>query len=67
MAAVGLFVIYDLNRYAIVAELLILIVYAILTYKWQNLLANEQTKKPLVVTKRVRILIITFKYHNFSK
>jgi len=57
--AVGYFVIYDLNRYAIIAELFILIIYAILVCKWYLFLENETTKKPLVVTKRVRRLIIT--------
>lgn len=59
MSAVGFFVIYDLNKYAIIAELFILIICAVLVYKWYVLLENEVTKKPLVVTKRVRRLIIT--------
>ncbi len=59
LSIIGLFVIYDLNRYALLAEGLIIGIYALLAYQWQNTLKNEQTKKPLVVTKRVRRLIIT--------
>lgn len=59
LSVIGLFVIYDLNRYALIVELIIIGIYAFLTYKWQDTLANEQIKKPLVVTKRVRRLIIT--------
>lgn len=59
LSAIGLFVIYDLEKYAVIVALAIIIIYGLLTLKWNKKLQNEQTKKPLVITKRVRRLIIT--------
>ena len=59
MAVLGVFVIYDVNKYVILSQIVILIVYCALTYKWRNKLKYEQTKKPLVFTKRVKRLVVT--------
>ena len=57
--AIGLFVIYDLNLYSLCAKIIILLVYIFEIFKWKNHLSNEQTKKPLVITKRVKRLLVT--------
>ncbi len=59
MGLVGVLVIYDIERYSILAKLLIFIIYIVSIYSWYNKLTNEKTKKPLVVTKRIQRLIVT--------
>lgn len=59
ISLVGLFVIFDVARYAIISEIIIMIIYLALAYKWKTTLEKEQTKKPLVITKRVKRLIMT--------
>lgn len=59
VSLIGILVIFDITNYSTLAELLIILIYAILTFTWYSKLKNEQTKKPLVVTKRVQRLIVT--------
>ncbi len=53
------FVFYDLNIYLVPIELAILVIYISMIRYWQNFFKNEQTKKRLVITKRVKRLIVT--------
>lgn len=59
LSAIGNYVIYDLKGYSIISELIILLIYIIQTIKWRNFLDNDQQKKPLVITKRIKRLIVT--------
>ena len=52
-------VFYNLENYLIPLELVVLIVYIRVIRYWQNFFKNEQTKKPLVITARIKRLIIT--------
>lgn len=58
-ALVGLFVLYDLEKFSIVLMVILGILFLALAYLWRNRLAHDQNKKPLVITKRVRRLIVT--------
>lgn len=58
-AAFGSYVIYDLKTYSILLQILVAIIYCFNIVKWNNSLENEQKKKPLVITKRIKRLIIT--------
>lgn len=58
LSVIGLFVIFDLDRYAIIVEIIIIFIYAVLTLKWHNRLSKEQVKKPLVITKRIKRLFV---------
>lgn len=59
LSFIGLFVVYDIERFAFVLLLLLSGLFLLLTYFWRNRLAMDQNKKPLVVTKRVKRLIFT--------
>ncbi len=59
ISLIGILVIFDITTYSLLAELLIILIYIILTFSWYSKLKNEQTKKPLVVTKRIQRLILT--------
>ncbi len=51
-------VFYNLENCLVPLELVILIVYIRVIRNFQNFFKNEQTKKPLVITKRVKRLIV---------
>ena len=59
ITAFGSYVIYDLKHYSFFAQILVAIIYCINIIRWKNTLENEQKKKPLVITKRIKRLIIT--------
>ena len=59
LSLIGLFVVYDIEKFAIVLILVLSGLFLFLTYAWRNRLAEDQNKKPLVVTKRVKRLIVT--------
>ena len=59
VSLIGVFVIYDLKTISYVAMIIIALVSIILGMSWSKRLKNNQNKKPLVVTKRVRRLIFT--------
>jgi UDP-N-acetylmuramoyl-tripeptide--D-alanyl-D-alanine ligase len=59
LSAIGLFVVYDLRLYNFIIELALIIIYLVSFMLWKNHLKNEQTKKPLVYTKRIKRLILT--------
>lgn len=56
---IGLFVAYDLERLSMLLILFIGVLLLVLGYLWRSRLLQDQNKKPLVITKRVRRLIIT--------
>ena len=59
LSAIGLFVVYDLRLYNFIIELALIIIYLVSFILWKNHLKNEQTKKPLVYTQRIKRLILT--------
>lgn len=59
IALLGLFVIYDLEGISLLAFFTICLVYVYCFYRLRRIKANTKTKKPLVVTKRVKRLITT--------
>lgn len=56
---IGLFIFYDLRLYNLILQIVIAVLYLILIFVWKIKLKNEQTKKPLVYTKRIKRLIVT--------
>lgn len=59
LSLIGLLVVYDIDKFAIVLMLVLSGLFMLLTCLWKKRLADDQNKKPLVITKRVRRLIIT--------
>ena len=59
LCLVGLMVVYDVEKFAIVLSLILGGVYIFMSYVWRNRLADDQNKKPLVVTARIKRLIVT--------
>ena len=59
LSTIGVFVLYDLEKLSVTFFLLIAILYFVLALCWYHRLNNFQNKKPLVITKRVKRLIIT--------
>ena len=59
LSLIGLLVVYDIEKFAIILVLVLSGLFLFLTYAWRNRLAEDQNKKPLVVTKRVSRLIVT--------
>ena len=59
LSLIGLFVVYDVDKFAILLLLFMGICFLVLAYLWRNRLENDQNKKPLVITKRVKRLIVT--------
>lgn len=58
-ALIGVFVIYDLDVITYIILSIITVIYLYIGRSWNLKIKNDQNKKPLVVTKRVRRLIIT--------
>ncbi len=56
---IGLLVVYDVEKFAIILVLVLGGLYLALAYLWKERLAHDQNKKPLVITKRVQRLIVT--------
>ena len=56
---VGLFVVFDLQLISTLCLLLVEVLLVIIGFSWQKLINNDQNKKKLVVTARVKRLIIT--------
>lgn len=59
LCLVGLMVVYDVEKFAIVLSLILGGVYIFMSYVWRNRLVDDQNKKPLVVTARIKRLIVT--------
>ena len=59
LSFIGVFVVYDVEKFAIVLVLILGAIFILLAYLWRSRLVSDQNKKPLVITKRVRRLIIT--------
>lgn len=59
ISLIGLFVLYDLTRLSIILLFLLSASALLLANLWRMRLAKDQNKKPLVITKRVRRLIVT--------
>ena len=55
----GYFVFYDVESYSLATLILIVLLYSFLAFNLQQKLNNEQIKKPLVITKRIKRLIVT--------
>lgn len=55
----GYFVFYDVETYSLATLILVILLYSFLAFNLQRKLNNEQLKKPLVVTKRIKRLIVT--------
>lgn len=56
---IGFLVIYDLVKFTFAFNFLLIVLAIVLGSKWKNKIKNDQNKKPLVVTKRVKRLIVT--------
>ncbi len=56
---IGFLVAYNISKVSIFLKIVIIILNFYLGYKWKKRIVNDQKKKPLVVTKRVKRLICT--------
>lgn len=52
-------ILYDINYFNIIGFSVLIILNFILGYKWMRKIEMDQNKKPLVVTKRIKRLIVT--------
>ncbi len=59
IALVGSFVFYDIEYLSFVGNWAIIVISFILGVVWNRRIRNDQNKKPLVVTKRIKRLIFT--------
>ena len=59
LSFIGLFVVYDVDKFAILLIVILGFLYIFQAYLWKNRLEHDQNKKPLVITKRLRRLIVT--------
>ena len=59
MAIVGCFVLYDMGFISVILQVCMGILAVILGFSWRGRINTDQNKKPLVVTARVKRLIIT--------
>lgn len=59
IAIIGAFVIYDLEILSLSAVAIISLIGIVLGFMWMNRLNNDQNKKPLVITARIKRLIVT--------
>ncbi len=59
LAILGYFVFYDLKIYGNICLLIMSIIALVLAFVWKGRIQNDQNKKPLVVTPRVKRLIVT--------
>jgi len=59
ISLVGVFVIYDLKLVSIICFLIMSLLAIIQGFNWKKAIANDQNKKKLVVTARVKRLITT--------
>ena len=56
---IGIFVIFDLNLYTIIAMIIMTLLLCAIGYRAHNIIVNDQNKKKLVVTARIKRLIFT--------
>ena len=56
---IGLLVVFDLEFISTMCILLVILLFIIIGFGWQKLIKNDQNKKKLVVTSRVKRLIVT--------
>ena len=59
VALIGLLVVFDLEFISTMCLLLVVILLTIIGFGWHKLIKNDQNKKKLVVTSRIKRLIIT--------
>ena len=59
ISLVGMIVIYDLEFISNICLLIIILIEVLLTIKWRRNILNDQNKKKLVITARVKRLILT--------
>lgn len=59
LSIVGAFVIFDIKSLSVITFIAIAVIYLILGVMWRKRLLSNKDKKPLVITARVKRLIIT--------
>lgn len=59
ISLVGCYVIYDIKSISNICMIIMIVLLGILAIRWSKYLKNDQNKKPLVVTARVKRLIFT--------
>ncbi len=59
ISLIGGLVTYDLEKFSLLLGIVIIGLNVFLGLSWRNRIKNDQNKKPLVITKRVKRLIIT--------
>ena len=59
VSLIGMLVVYDLEKISILLILALGAIFLVLAYLLRSRLQHDQNKKPLVITKRVRRLIVT--------
>ena len=59
ISLIGIFVIYDIENISYISLIIIMIISVIIGLSWFKRINNDQNKKPLVVTARIKRLIFT--------
>lgn len=59
IAIIGVLVVYDVSTFALMAILCLIVISFFLGVIWRSRIKNDQNKKPLVVTARIKRLIFT--------
>ena len=59
ISLIGLFVIYDLELISNLALIIMALFFVLIGYRWYKFIKNDQNKKKLVVTARIKRLITT--------
>ena len=59
ISLIGIFVIYDLELITNLCMILMTLFFVLIGYRWHKNIVNDQNKKKLVITARVKRLIVT--------
>ena len=59
ISLIGIFVIYDLNFLSNMCMILIALFLVLIGYNWNKIISSNQNKKKLVVTARIKRLVVT--------
>lgn len=59
IALIGALVTFDLDNFSLLISFTLIVLNIILGLNWNSKIKNDQNKKPLVITKRVKRLIMT--------
>lgn len=59
ISLIGIFVIYDIENISYFSMIAIIVISLIIAISWYNKIQKDQNKKPLIITTRIKRLIVT--------